>query len=312
MLVNTVNTVGVMGKGIAKEFKAIYPEMFQEYLALCESGELRPGRLMLYRTPHKWTLNFLTKRHWRQKSKVEDIEAGLKTFTEQYETFGVHSFAIPQLGYGNGELDWETQVRPLMERYLESLPIEVYIHTYDQSLLPEHREVERMRRWLRSEPNSLAFSEFWEDVVRVADAADIADPVELEVFVDDGVTELEPALRFDVEGKTLELTHKELFEFWQVLRTAGVASTSNLADRVQSIADQLFVVLQQLPYVAEVSFASVESRQDRSVTISQLLSQPESLGLRLEFSRAPRGGMPLEILDVSRSDRQLCLNGMTA
>jgi len=213
VLVNTVNTVGVMGKGIAKEFKAIYPEMFREYQALCESGELVPGKLFLYKTSHKWVLNFPTKRHWRQKSKVEDIEAGLRTFAEQYDTFGVHSFAFPQLGCGNGELDWEMQVRPLMERFLGPLPVDIHIHTYDQSLLPEHRDVEQMRGWLRSEPRSLAFGEFWGDVIRVAHTTGKAAPVEFHVVVDEGVTETEPALDFNVGGQMLALMRKELFEF---------------------------------------------------------------------------------------------------
>lgn len=77
VLVNTVNTVGVMGKGIAKEFKDIYPDMFRACRRLCERDELIVGKIFLHRTPHKWVLNFPTKRHWRQRSRVEDIEAGL-------------------------------------------------------------------------------------------------------------------------------------------------------------------------------------------------------------------------------------------
>ena len=78
VLVNTVNTVGVMGKGIAKEFKILFPEMFQRYRELCETRQFNIGNLYLYKTPHKWILNFPTKKHWRSPSRPEYIEEGLR------------------------------------------------------------------------------------------------------------------------------------------------------------------------------------------------------------------------------------------
>ena len=84
MLVNTLNTVGVMGKGIAKEFRSSYPEMFSLYQQKCEDSQFDIGQLMLYRTASKTILNFPTKRHWRNSSRVEYIETGLKTFALNY------------------------------------------------------------------------------------------------------------------------------------------------------------------------------------------------------------------------------------
>ena len=130
VLVNTVNTVGVMGKGIAKEFKSIYPEMFTEYQQLCESGRLNVGDLWVYKTPHKWVLNFPTKKHWRSPSKPDYLEAGLKKFSQVYQEARITSISFPQLGCGNGELDWKTESKPLMEKYLKGLPIEIFIHLY--------------------------------------------------------------------------------------------------------------------------------------------------------------------------------------
>lgn len=78
VLVNTVNTVGVMGKGIALEFKRLYPDMFHQYQRYCENGQLSIGKLWLYKSPTKWILNFPTKQDWRNKSKIEYLEAGLK------------------------------------------------------------------------------------------------------------------------------------------------------------------------------------------------------------------------------------------
>ena len=130
VLVNTVNTVGVMGKGIAYDFKRIYPEMFKEYQYFCEQGMFNTGQLWLYKTPHKWILNFPTKKHWRNKSEIEYLEKGLRKFADTYDKKGIESISFPMLGCGYGGLDWEREVQPLMEEYLQPLPINVYIHVF--------------------------------------------------------------------------------------------------------------------------------------------------------------------------------------
>ena len=168
VLVNTVNTVGVMGKGIALTFKQAFPEMFRRYQVLCERKQLDIGNLWLYKTTHKWVLNFPTKRHWRNPSRLEYIEAGLAKFVETYAEHGITSIAFPELGCGNGELAW-SEVMPLMVKYLRSLPINVYVYLYDRdgSTTVEHRDVAAMRKWLRQEPRSLAFDQFWSDLKEV-------------------------------------------------------------------------------------------------------------------------------------------------
>ncbi len=127
-LINTVNTVGVMGKGIALSFKKLYPAMFAEYQRLCGQKKLDIGKLFVYTTPNKIVVNFPTKTHWRLPSRPEYIEAGLCAFVAHYSDYGISSASFPQLGCGNGKLDWPTQVQPLMERYLHLLPIPIYIH----------------------------------------------------------------------------------------------------------------------------------------------------------------------------------------
>jgi O-acetyl-ADP-ribose deacetylase (regulator of RNase III) len=129
VLVNPVNTAGVMGKGLALEFKKRYPAMFEAYRTLCETGQFQVGDLWLYKAPDKWILNFPTKRHWREKSTLAIIETGLQKFIEMYAEAGIESIAFPMLGSGLGGLDWERQVRTLMERYLQPLPIEISIYT---------------------------------------------------------------------------------------------------------------------------------------------------------------------------------------
>lgn len=140
-LVNTVNTEGVMGKGVAKRFKEEYPAMFKEYEKLCESGALRVGRLHLWKGEQNWILNFPTKTTWRKPSSLEYVATGLDTFRSTYEELGITSVAFPPLGCGNGELDWQ-RVKPLMESYLDNLSIPVYIHDmhFGPEFVPEHRE----------------------------------------------------------------------------------------------------------------------------------------------------------------------------
>ncbi len=128
VLVNPVNTAGVMGKGLAQDFKKHYPEMFERYHTLCTQNQFQVGQLWIYTTPTKWILNFPTKRHWREKSRLEYISAGLDKFAATYKHKGITSISFPALGGGSGGPDWETEVQPLMERVLSPLPIKVYIH----------------------------------------------------------------------------------------------------------------------------------------------------------------------------------------
>ena len=126
-LVNPVNTVGVMGKGLALEFKNRYPKMFEEYKKQCRDGWLYVGSFMLWRAKDHFVLNFPTMKHWKDPSSLIYVEAGLLSFVNEYESYGVSSIAFPRLGCGNGGLDWKT-VKPVMERYLQELPIDVYIY----------------------------------------------------------------------------------------------------------------------------------------------------------------------------------------
>jgi O-acetyl-ADP-ribose deacetylase (regulator of RNase III) len=140
-LVNTVNCVGVMGKGLAHAFKAREPDMFAAYKRICDRKALVPGKLWLWRGSSSWVLNFPTKMHWKSPSKLEWIEQGLEKFVEAYEAQGITEISFPQLGCGNGNLDWE-DVRPVMEHYLSKVSIPVFIHDHAVNVgVPEHLEV---------------------------------------------------------------------------------------------------------------------------------------------------------------------------
>jgi len=145
-LVNTVNCVGVMGKGIALKFKEQFPDMFNDYVERCNRNEVRLGKPYLFKrlTP-PWILNFPTKGHWRSVSRIEDIVKGLKYLLQHYKEWGITSLAVPPLGCGQGQLEWNI-VGPTLYRYLNQLdiPVELYAPygTPHEELRPEFLDQE--------------------------------------------------------------------------------------------------------------------------------------------------------------------------
>lgn len=128
-LVNTVNAFGVMGAGIALEYRIRYPEMYLKYFEICKLELMDVGMLWIYKSDKKWILNFPTKKHWRYPSKLEYIESGLQKFCETYESKGITSIAFPLLGTDRGRLSKES-VLELMQRYLSLCRIDVEIYEY--------------------------------------------------------------------------------------------------------------------------------------------------------------------------------------
>jgi len=124
-LVNTVNCVGVMGKGIALQFKQAYPAMARAYADACKRGEVQPGRMHIWDSQQlqgpRYIINFPTKRHWRGKSRIEDIESGLEDLVATVQRLGIGSIALPPLGCGHGGLSWDT-VRPMIENAFAGMP----------------------------------------------------------------------------------------------------------------------------------------------------------------------------------------------
>ena len=132
-LINTVNTVGVMGKGIAGAFKKAFPDNYRKYKEAVDRGEVEIGKLLVhreYQTRTRVIINFPTKKHWRQPSRMEYIAEGLKSLVEIIETENIRSIAIPPLGAGNGKLNWD-EVKPLLESWLEPLAKDREIIIYE-------------------------------------------------------------------------------------------------------------------------------------------------------------------------------------
>ena len=145
-LVNTVNCVGAMGRGIALQFKKAFPDNFKAYAAACERGEVKPGRMFVFETgalAPRYIVNFPTKRHWRGRSRMEDVEAGLKALAAEIEARNIRSLAIPPLACGLGGLAWD-DVRPRIEAALVGFDdLEAVIFRPDGA--PEAKDMVRLR-----------------------------------------------------------------------------------------------------------------------------------------------------------------------
>jgi O-acetyl-ADP-ribose deacetylase (regulator of RNase III)/uncharacterized protein YwgA len=127
-LVNTVNCVGVMGKGVALEFKRRYPAMFDDYVDRCRRGALKPGEPYVFEdVSGSRVLNFPTKDHWRSPSRLADVERGLDRLADHHAEWGITSLAMPPLGCGNGGLSW-SDVGPLIRRKLADMPFDVEVY----------------------------------------------------------------------------------------------------------------------------------------------------------------------------------------
>lgn len=146
-LVNTVNCVGVMGRGVALQFKSAFPENYEAYARACQRGEVEPGRMFVFDTGQltnpRHIINFPTKRHWRGKSRIEDIETGLDALIGELRRLAVRSVALPPLGAGLGGLRWD-DVRPRIERAFLALP-DVRAVVFEPAPLSETAPVSKAR-----------------------------------------------------------------------------------------------------------------------------------------------------------------------
>ena len=246
-IVNTVNTVGVMGKGLAHEMKIRYPLMFKSYKKICDERLLDVGKLWLWRDPQQWVLNFPTKKNWRQPSRIEYIEAGLEKFVRNFERQGIREIAFPRLGCGNGGLNWD-EVQPLMHRYLSDLPIKVYIHDYDVDLgFPEHKAY-------APEYAQNSFHDFVCDITNA-----IAVNNGTFVLLDNcnnfnAKVEQRDSMQFLIlygDNWRAEIDEMELVELW-VLLNKGPVDSSRLMKNAQEHISPLFSLLSTIDYIRPV------------------------------------------------------------
>ncbi len=255
-IVNTVNTVGVMGKGIALEFKKRYPDMFDKYKTACEKKKLKIGTLMLCYEADHWTLLFPTKEHWRNPSRIEYIEQGLMKFCNSYAEYGITSIAFPKLGCGNGELDWNN-VKPLMEAYLKSLPIDVYIYTNTlKDALPEHKDQKNMSNWLKQNAKDLSFEGFCDDIrynCSIVPYNFNCGDREIHMTWDKGLRLSTDKNREDA----VFISEDNLFTYWDEIRRDGIITRNNNKVPVE-ILDMMF----SMGYFSKINIVDGETTSE--------------------------------------------------
>jgi len=284
-LVNTVNCVGVMGKGIAKEFKEREPQMFAAYKKICDQNLLSPGKLWLWRGSDFWILNFPTKIHWRNPSKIEWIEAGLKKFVAGYQQLGIREISFPRLGCGNGGLDWN-EVRPLMERYLAKLPIPIFVHDFTVDIgLPEHMEA--IARKLPIEDSvETSFEAFLKALYRAIDLAgpdlidiETRDPIAASLLSDDN-------LKLESEKASWIFDSEGLRGVWISLQK-GLLTKDKAGWSVKDGGKPLLSLLSLLPNVRPVQIQRLND------------TEPE---LAVEFRPNDRGSVVVPLNDKKQLD----------
>lgn len=167
-IVNTVNCVGVMGRGIALQFKNAWPENFKAYEEACKRDEVQPGHMFVFDTGQltspRYIINFPTKRHWRGKSRIQDIDSGLSALVSELRNRGIRSVAIPPLGSGLGGLDW-SEVRPRIEVAMEGLQ-DVRVRIYEPKGAPETDKMHHSRDVPNMTPGRAALVELMNRYVR--------------------------------------------------------------------------------------------------------------------------------------------------
>lgn len=264
-LVNAVNTVGVMGKGLAHEFKLRNPTMFQRYREICNQRALDIGKLWLWKGSRQWVLNFPTKRSWRQPSKLEYIEAGLKKFVQEYESKGIREVAFPRLGCGNGGLDWE-EVRPLMEKYLRPLPIMVYIHDYSVEFdAPEHIDV-------KSLDFGGTFDSFVGDIKNVVAEASGRFVTLYKKSNFEATFNAENDLVIKTLKSSNTIFEDDLFDFWLLLQKSPV-NTGRMVGSANSYGNYLIAILSRIPYLRVIETSS--NVADGRIAIERVKSRNE-------------------------------------
>jgi hypothetical protein len=163
VLVNPVNTAGVMASGVSAEFKRFFPDAFASYRSLCEAGQFEPGRLYVHRAPYRTIVHIPIKRHWRTAASGQALEAGLQRLAIVWAEYGLHALGVPR--FDEDELPWETLVQPLLETYLAPLPIPVYIHS--PSAADGRRSIRQIDQHLNMAPARIPFDRAWQEIGRI-------------------------------------------------------------------------------------------------------------------------------------------------
>ncbi|MGB1287901.1 MAG: macro domain-containing protein [Aggregatilineales bacterium] len=281
VLVNPVNTVGSMGSGISYDFKRFYPAMYEQYRELCEADDFQPGQLMLYRTPHKWVLNFPTKRHYRAKDDPDAIEQGLQKFAATYADMGITSVSFPMLA---DNIAWD-DLRALLKAYLAPLPISVFVHVYNDAnpdiFETGKRNIRGMRAWLQGQPQQPDFEQFWRDLVKALKSHKKG----LVTYDDEAFTLIAEArqkkrrvsLKLTPEGeKQIFIPETLLQDMWRYIVRAGYVLPQNLPGGLDIHAPYMVRLLSELKYLNPVHLSVGNSEKVVGLQYIPMLNRKSS------------------------------------
>lgn len=218
--------------------------MFELYKTACEKKRLQIGKLMLVNEQDHLILLFPTKESWRLPSKIEYIEKGLKTFVENYTQNNITSIAFPKLGCGNGELSWDV-VRPLMEKYLKDLPIDIYIYLGSgDPNEPEHKHPKEMQEWLRANAKDMSFNGLTEDIKQMTFML----PYELEINDKKYEVTFKETLIFKSDSCEINISEDDFYAEWDAIRNSSIV----IADKEKLESYLITELLASLNYLVKI------------------------------------------------------------
>ncbi len=271
-LVNTVNTVGVMGKGIALQFKLAFPDNYAAYEAACKRGDVQIGKMFVFRREKnpRFIINFPTKRHWRGKSKIEDIESGLKALIQVVKEEHIKSIAVPPLGCGNGGLDWE-QVRPLIEEAFLELP-DLQVQLFYPDGAPKAEDMRIATKPPRMTPGRAVIVEVLSRYVLPGYRLTLLEIQKLAYFLQEAGQPLDLNFQKQKYGPYAENLH-------HVLQRIEGHYVRGYGDRSRDVSLELFP---EAVKEAEVFLANEKQTQDRLARVTALIEGYETpYGLEL-------------------------------
>ena len=264
VLVNPVNTAGVMSSGVSAEFKRFFPDAFSRYRSLCEAGRIEPGRLFIYQGDSRTVVHLPVKRHWRTAATAEIVEAGLQKLASVWADQGIHTLALPR--FAEGELDWNTVIRPMLEIYLAPLPIPVYLH--HQPIPDTRRSIKQIDQFLNQPAQHQPFSRVWKDFGRIIRRTygqfATEDGHAFTVAYQDGTRYSRLVVTPDNES-SVGVSMASLSELWDMLQAARMLLPSQFPSGLESVAPYLIPLFTKMDYIRVVRAAMGDSTRSAAL-----------------------------------------------
>lgn len=251
VLVNPVNTVGVMGSGVSGEFKRFFPATFASYKRRCDAGKLEIGGLWLRRDGMRDVLHLPIKSHWRSATKLEDVEICLQRLAGSIPRWALRSLALP--AFAESELDFDAQILPLIDFYLSPLMATIYLHRPTED--SPRRSIRTVQTLLSQPSGQVPFEKFWRDmqrgIKRDQGRVVLPDKGQARVEIVTGRTGGRVILTPETGAETT-LTQSQLGDLWSGLVTSGLLVSSQFPSMLVEIAPMLIGLLSSVDYVVPV------------------------------------------------------------